>query len=149
MISKSLAQEFKNVTEMNDKVMHEAQSYKMSLEASSVHSIALGRARGLRKKLCLMHPHHRSKQEIQKHEHLKIDLRCLISLRKVENMNQISLVSLLALVILPLVIRCEKWHGLVLVKRRHEELERQYQVSIKLKEQEKCLKFKQKQLELH
>ena len=34
------------------------------------------------------------------------------------------------------------------MKRRHEELERQYQLSIKLKEQENCLKFEQSQLEL-
>ena len=88
---------------MNDKVMHEAQSYKMSLEASSTQSIALGRARGLHKKLCLIHPHHHTKQEIQKHEYLKTDSRSLISLRKVENMNHISPANLL-----PLVIRRKK-----------------------------------------
>ena len=42
----------------------------------------------------------------------------------------------------------EKRHELALVKRGHEELERQYQVSIRLKEQENCLKFEQSQLEL-
>ena len=42
----------------------------------------------------------------------------------------------------------EKRHELAFVKRRHEELERQYQVSIRLKEQEKCPKFEQSQLEL-
>ena len=102
--SKSLAYELKNVTEMNDKVMHEAQSYKMSLEASSVQSIALERARSLHKKLCHIHPHHRTKQEIQKNEYLKTDLRSLISLRKVENMNHISLKNLLQVVIRRLFI---------------------------------------------
>ena len=42
----------------------------------------------------------------------------------------------------------EKRHELALVKRRHEELERQYQVSIKLKEQENRPKFEQSQLEI-
>ena len=37
---------------------------------------------------------------------------------------------------------------LALLKRRHEELERQYQVSIGLREQVNCLKFEQSQLEL-
>ena len=42
----------------------------------------------------------------------------------------------------------EKWHELALIKRRHEELERQYQVTIRLKEQENRLNFEQSQLEL-
>ena len=42
----------------------------------------------------------------------------------------------------------EKRHELAVVKRRHEELEREYQVSIKFKEQENRLKFEQSQLEL-
>ena len=42
----------------------------------------------------------------------------------------------------------EKRHELALVKRRHEELERQYQVSLRLKEQENRLKFEQSQREL-
>ena len=42
----------------------------------------------------------------------------------------------------------EKRQELALVKPRHEELERQYQVSVRLKEQEDCLKFEQSQLEL-
>ena len=42
----------------------------------------------------------------------------------------------------------EKRHELALIKRRHEELEKQYQVSIRLKEQENRLKFEQSQLEL-
>ena len=42
----------------------------------------------------------------------------------------------------------EKRHEIVSVKRRHEELEKQYQVSVRLKEQENCLKFEQSQLEL-
>ena len=42
----------------------------------------------------------------------------------------------------------EKRHEIALVKRRHEELERQYQVSLRLKEQENRLKLEQSQLEL-
>ena len=42
----------------------------------------------------------------------------------------------------------EKRLELYFIKRRHEELKRQYQVSIRLEEQEKCLKFEQSQLEL-
>ena len=42
----------------------------------------------------------------------------------------------------------EKRHELALVKRRHEELERQYQVSLRLKEQENRLMFEQSQHEL-
>ena len=42
----------------------------------------------------------------------------------------------------------EKRHELALVKWRHEELESQYQVYLRLKEQENCLKFDQSQLEL-
>ena len=42
----------------------------------------------------------------------------------------------------------EKRYELALVKRRHEELERRYQVSIRLKEQDNRLKFEQSQLEL-
>ena len=42
----------------------------------------------------------------------------------------------------------DKRHELALVKRRHDELERQYQVSLRLKEQENRLKFEQSQLEL-
>ena len=42
----------------------------------------------------------------------------------------------------------EKRHELALVKRRHEELERQYQLSIRLKARENRLKSEQSQLEL-
>ena len=42
----------------------------------------------------------------------------------------------------------EKRHELALVKRRHEELERQYQVSLRLTEKENRLKFEKSQLEL-
>ena len=42
----------------------------------------------------------------------------------------------------------ERRHELSLVKRRHDELERQYLVSIKFKEQQNRLKFEQSQLEL-
>ena len=42
----------------------------------------------------------------------------------------------------------ERRHELSLVKRRHDELERQYLVSIKFKDQQNRLKFEQSQLEL-
>ena len=42
----------------------------------------------------------------------------------------------------------ERRHEFSLVKRRHDELERQYLVPIRFKEQQNCLKFEQSQLEL-
>ena len=42
----------------------------------------------------------------------------------------------------------EKRHELDLIKLCHEELERQYQESIRFKEKENCLKFEQSQLDL-
>ena len=42
----------------------------------------------------------------------------------------------------------EKRHELALIKLRHAEVERQYHVSIRLKEQENRLKFEQSQLEV-
>ena len=85
---------------MNNEVIHEAQSFKMRLEPSSLPTPGITGAGGLYKKLGLRHSHARTKQEIQKHEYLKTGLRSLISLRKVENMSHISLPNLLPLIII-------------------------------------------------
>ena len=98
----------KKVTEMNDKVMHEAQSYKMSLELRHFQQPALQGARDLYNKLGLRHPHAHTKQEIQKHQYLKTGLRSLISLRIVESLTHISLINLLPLVIRRLFALCHQ-----------------------------------------
>ena len=126
--------------------MHEAYSYKMSLERSSFSATGLTGSKGSLKKQGLRHPDARTKQEIQKHEYPKTGLRSPTTLRKVGNKNHISLINLLPLVICTIVAihtisSSEKRHEFALIKRRHEELERQYQVSVRLKEQENCLKL--------
>ena len=93
---------------MNDKVMHEAQSYKMSLEPSSFPAAGITGARDLYNKLGLRHPHTRTKQVIQQHEYLKTGLRSLISLRIVESLTHISLINLLPLVIRRLFALCHQ-----------------------------------------
>ena len=74
----------------------------------------------------------------------------MISQRIVENVSHISLINLLLLVTptVRTMSSSEKRHELALVKRRHEELEWHYQVSLRLKEQENPLKIRQSQLEL-
>ena len=73
----------------------------------------------------------------------------MINQRIVENVSHISLINLLLLVTptVRTMSSSEKRHELALVKRRHEELEWHYQVSLRLKEQENPLKIKQSQLE--
>ena len=69
---KTIAQQdlwLKKVSEMNDKVMQEAQSYKMSLRHSQ-HPALQGPNDRYNK-----HPHARTKQELQMHEYLKTGLR--------------------------------------------------------------------------
>ena len=98
----------KKVTEMNDKVMHEAQSYKMSLEPSSFPAAGITGSKGFYNKLGLRHPRARTKQVIQQHEYLKTGLRSLISLRIVESLTHISLINLLPLVIRRLFALCHQ-----------------------------------------
>ena len=98
----------KKVNEMNDKVMHEAQSYKMSLESCHFQHPALQGARDRYKKLGLRHHQARTKQKIQKHEYLKTGLRSLKTLRKVGNMSHISLINLLPIVIRRLFSLCHQ-----------------------------------------
>ena len=91
---------------MNDKVMHEAQSYKMSLEPSSFPAPGVTGARDLYNKVVLRHPHARTKREIQKHEYLKTSLRSPISQRIVESLTRISLINMFLLVIRRLFALC-------------------------------------------
>ena len=136
---------------MNDKVMHKAQSYKMSLEASSFSAASITGSKGALQQIRseTSSRSHKTKdcearvsenmsevsnksEEGRKHESYKSDKSA--STRHTSNVRTMS--------------SSEKRHALPLVKGRHEELERQYQVSIRLKEQENRLKFEQSQLEL-
>ena len=141
----------KKVTEMNDKVMHEAQSYKMSLEPSPFSAAGITGSKGSVQQTgsetsSRWHKtrdsearvsENRSKvsnksKESRKRESHKSDKSA--STRHTSNVHTMS--------------SSEKRHELALVKRSHEELERHYQVSIRLKEQKNRLKFEQSQLEL-
>ena len=93
---------------MNDKVRHEFQSYKMSLEASSVQSFALERAKGSSQEIRSETSSRLHKTRDSEARVSETDLKSLISLRKVENMNHISLVNLLPLVIRRLFSLCSQ-----------------------------------------
>ena len=112
---------------------------------------ALQGARDLYSKLGLRHPHDRTKQEIRRHEYLK--KRSKVSNKSKESRQREShksdkSASTRHTSTVHTVSSSEKRHELAFVKRRHEELERQYQVTLRLKEQENRLKFEQSQLEL-
>ena len=138
----------KKVTEMNDKVMHEAQSYKMSLEPSSFPAAGITRSKGSSQQ---------TRSETSSRSHKTSDSAARVS-NKVSNMSKDSRkldshksdksASTRHTSTVRTMSSSEKRHELALVKRRHEELERQYQVSLRLKEQENRLKFEQSQLEL-
>ena len=78
----------KKVTEMFDKVIHEAQSYKMSLEPSSFLAAGITGSKGsLQQTRSEKSSRSRKTSEIQKQEYLKIRLRTLISLRIVKRLT--------------------------------------------------------------
>ena len=141
----------KKVTEMNDKVMHEAQSYKMSLEPSSFPAAGItGSKRSLQQ----------TRSETSSRSQQKSDSAARVSenrskvsnkskdSRKLDSHKSDKSASTRHTSAVRFMSSSEKRHELALVKRRHEELERQYQVSLRLKEQENRLKFEQSQLEL-
>ena len=134
---------------MNDKVMHEAQNYKMSLEFSYFQQPALQRARDLYNKLGLRHNHARIKQEIKRvsENRSKVSNKSK-DIRKLDSHKSDKSAFTPHTSTVRTMSSSEKRHEPALVKRCHEELERQYQVSIRLEEQENCLKFEQSQLEL-
>ena len=141
----------KKVTEMNDKVMHEAQSYKMSLEPSSFPAAGITGSKGSLQQ---------TRSETSSHSHKTSDSAARVSenrskvsnkskdSRKLDSHKSDKSASTRHTSTVRTMSSSEKRHELALVKRRHEELERQYQVSLRLKEQENRLKFEQSQLEL-
>ena len=141
----------RKVTEMNDKVMHEAQSYKMSLEPSSFPAAGITGSKGSLQQI-------RSETSSRSHKTRDSEARVSENRSKVSNKSKDSRkldshksdksASTRHTSSVRTMSSSEKWHELALVKRRHEELERQYQVSLRLKEQENRLKSEQSQLEL-
>ena len=141
----------KKVTEMNDKVMHEAQSYKMSLEPSSFPAAGITGSKGSLQQ---------TRSETSSRSHKTSDSAARISenrskvsnkskdSRKLDSHKSDKSAFFRHTSTVRTMSSSEKRHELALVKRRHEELERQYQVSLRLKEQENRLKFEQSQLEL-
>ena len=141
----------KKVTEMNDKVMHEAQSYKMSLEPSSFSAAGITGSKGSLQQI-------RSETSSRSHKARDSEARVSENRSKVSNKSKDSRkldsyksdksASTRHTSTVRTMSSSEKRLGLALLGRRHEELERQYQVSLRLKEQENRLKFEQSQLEL-
>ena len=141
----------KKVTEMNDKVMHEAQSYKMSLEPSSFPAAGITGSKGSLQQ---------TRSETSSRSHKTSDSAARISenrskvsnkskdSRKLDSHKSDKSASTRHTSTVRTMSSSEKRHELALVKRRHEELERQYQVSLRIKELENRLKFEQSQLEL-
>ena len=141
----------KKVTEMNDKVMHEAQSYLMSLEPSSFPAAGITGSKGSLQQT-------RSETSSRSHKTRDSEARVCENRSKIPNKSKDSRkldshksdksASTRHTSTVRTRSSKEKLHELALVKRRHEELERQYQVSLRLKEQENRPKFEQSQLEL-
>ena len=141
----------KKVTKMNDKVMHEAQSFKMSLEPSSFPAAGITGSKGSLQQT-------RSETSSRSHKTKNSEARVSENRSKVSNKSKErrklhshksdKSASTRHTSTVRTVSSSEKRHELALVKRRHEELERQYQVSLRLKEQENRLQFEQSQLEL-
>ena len=141
----------RKVTEMNDKVMHEAQIYKMSIEPSSFPAAGITGSKGTLQQ---------TRSETSSRSHKTSDSAARISenrskvsnkskdSRKLDSHKSDKSASTRHTSTVRTMSSSEKRHELALVKRRHEELERQYQVSLRLKEQENRLKFEQSQLEL-
>ena len=141
----------KKVTEMNNKVMHEAQSYKMSLEPSSFPAAGITGSKGSLQQ---------TRSETSSRSHKTRDSEAQVSenrskvsnkskdSRKLDSHKSDKSASTRHTSTVRTMSSSEKRHELALVKRRQEELKRQYQVSLTLKEQENRLKFEQSQLEL-
>ena len=133
----------KKVTEMNDKVIHEAQSYKMSLEPSSFPAAGIAGSKGSLQQ---------TRSETSSRSHKTRDSEAPVSenrskvfnkskdSRKRDSHKSDKSASTRHTSTVRTMSSSEKRHELALVKRRHEELERQYQVSLRLKEQENVLR---------
>ena len=131
--------------------MHEAQSYKMSLEPSSFPAADITGSKGSLQQT-------RSETSSRSHKTKDSEARVSENRSKVSNKSKDSRkldshksdksASTRHTSTVRTMSSSEKRYELALVKRRHEELERQYQVSLRLKEQENRPKFEQSQLEL-
>ena len=140
----------KKVTEMNNKVMHEAQIYKMILDPSLFSAAGVTGSNG---------SFQQTRSETSSRSHKTRDSEARVSenrskvsnkskdTRKLDSHKSVKSASTCHTSTVRTMSSSEKLHELALVKRRHEELERQYQVSIRLKEQENRLKFEQSQLQ--
>ena len=141
----------KKVTEKNDKVMHEAQSYKMSLEPSSFPAAGILGSKGSLQQTRSETSSHsyktRNSEAPVSENRSKVSNKSKAS-RKLDSHKSDKSASTRHTSTVRTMSSSEKRHELELVKRRHEELERQYQVSLRLKEQENRLKLEQSQLEL-
>ena len=134
---------------MNDKVMHEDQSYKMSLEPSSFPAAGIKGSKGSLQQT-------RSETSSRSHKTRDSEARVSGNRSKVSNKSKDSRKldshksdkSVPHTSTVRTMSSSEKRHELALLKRRHEEVERQYQVSLRFKEQENRLKTEQSQLEL-
>ena len=131
--------------------MHEAQSYKMSLEPSSFPAAGLTGSKGSLQQT-------RSETSSRSHKTRDSEARLSENSSKISNKSKESRkreshksdksASTRHTSTVHTNSLSEKRHELALVERRHEELERQYQVSLRLKEQENRLKIEKSQLEL-
>ena len=129
---------------MNDKVMHEAQSYKISLEPSSFPAARITRSKGSLQQ-------NRSETSSRSHKTKDSEARVSENRSKVSNKSKDSRkldshksdksASTRHTSTVRTMPSSEKRHQLALVTRRHEELERQYQVSLRLKESTTCSAF--------
>ena len=121
----------KKVAEMNNKLMHEAQSWKMSLEPSSFSAAGITGSKGSLEQ---------TKSETSSHSHKTRDSEARVSenkskvsnkskkSRKRESHKSDKSASTRHTSTVHTMSSSEKRHELALVKRRHEELER-HQVS--------------------
>ena len=136
---------------MNDKVMHEAQSYKMSLEPSSISAAGITGSKGSLQQtrsetFSFSHKTRDSEARVSENRS-KVSNKSRDS-RKLDSHKSYKYASTRHTSTVRTMSWIEKRHELALVIRRHEEPERQYQLPIRLKEQENRLKFEQSQLEL-
>ena len=132
----------RKVTEMNNKVMHEAQSYKMSLELLSFPSPGITRSKGSLQQTrsetsSLPHKTRDSGAGVSENKS-KVSNKSKDS-RKLDSYKSDKSASTRHTSTVRTMSSSEKRHELALVKRRHEELEKQDQVSIRLKEQKRIV----------
>ena len=122
---------------MNDKVMHGAQSYKMSLERSSFPAPGVTGSKGSLQQTSpetssRSHKTRNSEARVSKNRY-QVSNKSKDS-RKLDSHESDKSAS---------TRHTSTVRTMLFVKRRHEELEKRYQVSLRLKEQQNRLKFEQ------